>query len=151
MTDSFSYLIEELGKILKLPLHVDRIGACSILFPPEFLIQLQLDSSGDNLFLFTKIGTLPPGRFREDVLKEGLKANGLKDPIPGILSYIDQTSELALFHSYPLNTLNGERLVSLFASFIEFGLNWKEALHRGTTHPTDHMTASFHPKPFGLQ
>ncbi|HLB53254.1 MAG TPA: CesT family type III secretion system chaperone [Chlamydiales bacterium] len=135
MTDSFSYLLQDLGKIFHLPLHQDQVGACSILLPNDFIIQIQLDTTGKNLFLFSKLAPLPPGRFREEVLKEGLKANQKNDPLPGILAYLEKTNHLILFQSYPFSILNGERLAGFFGNFLDFGTKWRVAVLQGHTHP----------------
>ena len=136
MTNAFHYLLEELSKIFQMPLHLDHLGACSILFPQNLIVQMQLDSTETSLYLFSKLAPLPPGRFREEVLKEALKANGLQDPIPAIFCYIDQTNHLAIYQSYPLQILNGEKLAALFTSFLAVATSWKEAILKGQTHPS---------------
>lgn len=135
MHDSFSYLLDELAKVLHLSLHVDQVGACSILLPQDFLVQLQPDSAKEELFLFSKLAPLPPGRFREEVLKEALKANTDKDPQAGIFAYLEKTNHLVLFQSYPLIILNGERLAAFFANFRLLGMQWRTAILQGQTHP----------------
>lgn len=135
MTSAFNYLLEELSKIFQMPLHTDHLGACSILFPHDLTIQMQLDSSETNLYLFAKLAPLPPGRFREEVLKEALKANSFPDPIPAIFGYIDPTNQLAIHQSYPLEILNGEKLATLFTAFLTTATAWREAVLKGQTHP----------------
>ncbi|MDE3055358.1 MAG: CesT family type III secretion system chaperone [Verrucomicrobiota bacterium] len=135
MTNTFLYLLEEFGKIIHLPLRVDQKGACSLLLPEEFLVQLQPDNAEQNLFFFAPIVPLPPGKYREEVLLEGLKTNASQDPLFGTVAYLEKSNELVLYQSYPLNMLDGERLANLFAGFVEMGMQWKKAILAGKTHP----------------
>ncbi len=148
MTDRLTELLESLGSILNISLTPDKYNACSIEIPP-IRIQLQLDSTQEKLLMFAKIIALPPGKFRENVLAEALKANGLSDPRPGIFCYIANTNHLALYQSYPLFILNGERLAGLFGSFFELGSAWHDSIQKGqiitVTPPT---TSSI---PFGMR
>ena len=135
MIGPFQELLRELGHLFHMKLHADTIGACSILIPPELIVQLQLDPAQEKLFLFAKVVELPPGKFRENVLSEALKANGMPDPLPGILGYIHPTNHLALFQNYPLLILNGERLANLLGGFVEMAENWRKAVQSGNSAP----------------
>jgi hypothetical protein len=134
MTDRFSEILQELGKILGLSLKPDHSIACSIQLEP-LTIQLELDQYQENLILFSKIIELPPGRFRDNILTETLKANGLSDPRPGIFGYIAQTSHLCLYQTYPVAILNGERCAALLGSFFELGNSWYQAIQNGQSSP----------------
>lgn len=146
MTDRFSELLSELGKIFQIPLTLDKYNACSINIPP-LTIQLQLDPTQENLFLFAKIIELPPGRFRENVLCEALKANGMTDPRPGIFSYYAQTNHLTFHQLYPLSILNGETLSGLFGAFYEIGESWHNSIQNGQASPG----LDRRPLPFGMK
>jgi hypothetical protein len=147
MISEFERLISDLGALFNLKLHVDRAGACSILFPQELVVQLQLDSAEEKIFLFCKISELPPGKFRENVLSEALKANAQHDPVPGILAYLNASNQLALFQSYPLTIINGERLATFVCNFLQMAESWKKALLDGRSAPA---TTGSTEKPFGL-
>lgn len=147
MTDLFSNLIAELGKVFALKLTPDKYNACSLEIPP-LTIQLELDEPRENLFIFTKIIELPPGKFRENVLAEALKANGLPDPRLGVFGYIAITNHLALHQVYPVKILNGENLAALFGGFYELATSWYDSIHRGTPSP---VIQSSNPPPFGLK
>lgn len=144
MTDRFEQLLFQLGPIFALPLHPDKVGACSIAVNPHLKVQLQLDLSQEKIFFFSKIIEIPPGKFRENVLKESLKSNGLPDPLAGILAYFPITNHLVLYQTYPLSILNGERLAALISSFLEMGENWYQAIKNGQSSPQ-----SLRPPPFG--
>jgi hypothetical protein len=149
MIGQFGELLKELGRVFHLDLQVDQSGACSILIPPQIVVQLQLDSGQEKLFLFSKIAEIPPGKFRENILMEGLKANALPDPLPGILAYLAATNHLVLYQNYPLSILNGERLATFFSNFAQMAANWRKALLSGQSSPS--KAPSTTEKPFGLR
>lgn len=135
MTDRFDQLLTNLGPLFGLTLHSDKVGACSIAINPHTQVQLQLDISQENLLLFSKIIEIPPGKFRENILKEALKFNGAIDPLPGILAYLPTSAQLCLYQAYPLSILNGERLAALLRSFLEVVEHWHHAIRNGQTSP----------------
>ncbi|MBX7067655.1 MAG: CesT family type III secretion system chaperone [Parachlamydiales bacterium] len=146
MIGRFEELLRELGRIFELELHVDRQHACSIQIHPRLIIQLQLDTSQENLWIFTKVAEAPPGKFRENILKEALKANALPDPRPGLFGFISSINQLAQFQKYPLHILNGERLSGMIGAFLEMAETWQEAILNGQSAPIE-MKHS----PFGLK
>ncbi len=148
MISQFEELLQKLGQVFALDLHLDRKHACSIQIHPSLIIQLQLDPSQEYLWIFTKVAETPPGKFRENLLKEALKANALPDPRPGILGYILTTNQLAQFQKYPLFILNGERLSGIIGSFLEMAESWQEAIRNGQSAPTK---AQEQTNPFGMQ
>src|SRR5690242_9542948 len=89
----------------------------------------------ESLWIFTKLIEIPPGKFRENILKEALKANALPDPRAAIFAYMAATNHLILFQKYPLEILTGERLAGLIGSFLETADRWKEAIASGQSSP----------------
>ena len=134
MIDRLEVLLQELGGILRLPLGLDKYSACSIELPP-ITIQIQLDATQEILFLFSKIIALPPGKFRENVLGEALRANGLPDPRSAVFGYFAATNHLTMHQNFPVALLNGDGLAGLFGSFYELGKSWHEAIAMGRTAP----------------
>jgi hypothetical protein len=96
---------------------------------------LQLDVSQENLWIFSKLVEVPPGKFRENIFRETLKANALPDPRTAIFGYIAKTNHLALFQKYPLTILNGERLAGLIGAFVKMADSWIQALSSGRSAP----------------
>jgi len=135
MTDRFEQLLLQLGPLFGLKLHPDKIGGCSIAITPSIKVQLQLDLVQENLFLFSKIIEIPPGKFRENVLRDALKANAFPDPLSGILCYLPTPNELCLYQSYPVLILNGERLAGLVGAFVEMAESWHHAIKNGQSSP----------------
>jgi hypothetical protein len=148
MISKFEEILVELGKIFQLPLHIDHFHACTLQVHETMKIQLQLDMSQENLWIFSKLIEVPPGKFRENVFREALKANALPDPRIAILGYLSTTNHLALFQKYPLAILDGERLSGLIGSFLEMGQSWIQAITAGQPAPRSLSTPS---NPFGLK
>jgi hypothetical protein len=135
MRDPFQELLNELGPVFNLSLHLDKNNACAIQIDKHSIVQLQLDTSQENLFLFMKLTEIPPGKFRENVLQEALIANNSPDPLPGIFAYLAASNHLILFQRYPLTILNGKRLANLFGAFLELGDTWRKAIESGRPKP----------------
>lgn len=135
MSDRFEELLAELGKTLNIALKSDKNHFCTLQIQPELLVQFQTDAAFEKLLIISKVAEIPPGKFRENVLREALKANGQKDPKVGVFAYISQTNHLVLFQRYPFDLLNGTRLAELLGPFIETIENWKTAIASGQASP----------------
>ncbi len=150
MTDRFEELISELGKYLDLDLHTDHNHACRLRIRDRVDIQLQMDAAQENLLMVSFATEIPPGKFRENVLLEALKANGLPEPSHATLSYLSQNNHLVLHRIFPLNLLNAERLAGLFGEFLEQVESWKQAIESGQSAPVS-VSRDLPSKPFGLR
>lgn len=132
MIDRFEDLLKELGVEYGIPLHPDRIGACKLKVNDQFHVQLECDPRQENLLVATFICDIPPGKFRENILKDSLKANAAPHEM-GTLAYSDRNNKLALFHYLPLPDLNGHKLADFLAKFVEKAAQWKTGVETGNT------------------
>jgi hypothetical protein len=135
MIDRFQEILHALGEELNIPLEPDRNHACAIQVKPGLIVQLESDLSQEKLLILSPIIEVPPGKFRENVLREGLKSNALPDPRIGILSYIPKINKLVLFQYYPFDILTAERLAGLLGAFIETAGKWRDAITTGNSGP----------------
>jgi hypothetical protein len=150
MTDPFETLIHELGISLKVPLHVDKHHACTLKVHQKLNVQLQVDAALEKLWIASFICELLPGKFRENVLCEALKANDLPDPRTGIFGYISINNRLTLHQGYPFSSLDGEKLAMYVAGFIEYADLWRETIENGQTSPSP-IHGNKSTNPFGLR
>ncbi len=150
MTDRFTELIVGLGDFLGLPLFVDKHGACLLQVHGKARIQMQMDSSQTHLLIASAAIEIPPGKFRENVLKDGLKTNDLPDPRSAILGYLPLNNHLTLHQSLPIEILDAERLAAFFGAFMTEVESWIDAIQSGRTAPT-HLAPDSPPHPFGLR
>ncbi|MDE3045529.1 MAG: CesT family type III secretion system chaperone [Verrucomicrobiota bacterium] len=149
MVDRFDELLKSAGKSLGIPLHTDKHHACAIQVRHGIVVQLQSDVSQEKLLIASKVAEITPGKFRENVLREALKANGMADPRVGVFAYLSATNHLVLFQYYPFDLLTGERLANMLGPFTEAVEAWHNAIVAGRpAPPTVHPPG---PHPFGLR
>lgn len=132
--DRFEELLKELSAELGVALHPDRRGACKLKINDILHIQLECDAQQENLLIASFICEIPPGKFRETILKDALKSNG-PFPLNGTLSYSERNNQLALFALLRLSNLNGKTLADFLIAFIEKANNWRVGVETGNTAP----------------
>lgn len=150
MTDPFESLIDQLGFAINMKLHVDKSHACTLKIHQKLSIQMQMDMAMENLLIATFISELPPGKFRENVLAEALKANNLPDPRTGILGYLSINNQLTLHQRYRMDLLDGHKLQMFLAGFIDYADLWREAIEKGLSSPAP-ISGSSTSNPFNLK
>ncbi len=145
----FQELIWDLGELTKLPLHIDDHGACTLLIEELFPIQLDMDQAEENVVIIALLGEVPPGRFREELLKGALKANGSYQPW-GTLSYSQKKDALILHAFLDATECRVQTLVDFLVPFIAHAESWQQALQSGTL-PQNFASSEPSPPPFGLR
>jgi hypothetical protein len=135
MIDRFEELLQELGHLINLPLHVDRNRLCCLSFNQQLHLQLKMDESLQRLLVSAIISEVPLGPYREELFKEALK-NNHSFPRPCILAFTAKTNQLVGFDYLSLINLNGEKLVEFLTQFITFIDPWRIAIENGTPVPT---------------
>lgn len=131
VTDAFGSLLEELSKLLKVELKPDKNNTCLINFKDKGKVYLELDRSSQYLILGIEIGSTPKGKYRENIFREALKANGLNPPLNGIFAYSDRSDSLVLYDMHLLSELNGEKLKDLIDPFLAKAKLWQEGMTKG--------------------
>lgn len=137
MIDRFQEILHHLSAELDLPLQTDKHHACAIQIRQGLIVQLESNAEQEKLLIASQIINLPPGKFRENVLREALKTNAKPDPRIGILSYIPKVNQLVLFQTYPFDILTAERLVALLGPFIQMAEKWRRAIETGQAAPQE--------------
>lgn len=131
VTDLFGTLLQELGVQLQIPnLQADRNNSCLIRLKDGLQIQLELDRLSQFLILGSDLGEISYGKYRENIFREALKANGMPYPLNGILAYSQRTNHLILFEKISVRELTGEKLMFNLVPFTEKARLWKDALSR---------------------
>lgn len=149
MQNAFEMMIEGLGKHLGIPMEAEPNQTCSLLIDEKITLLLEMDKNEENLRMVSFFCLLPPGKFREKVLTEALKANDLKEE-KGSLGFCDSTNEIALYDTVPLKDLDLVKLENQLAKWIERIFLWKEAIESGHTPFRQNQTLQA-PKPFDLR
>ncbi len=131
MIDNFAEILKDLGSLINVPLHVDRHGVCKIVVDQKFFVQIEHDPLRGRVLLVSMITEIPPGKFRENVLREALKANG-SFPRTGTLAYVERNNNLSLHDYYNLVEFKIDKFAEYITSFIEKVYFWKTHIENGT-------------------
>ena len=132
MIDAFHDLLNSLGQQLKVSLHPDKKGACTLNVRKIFSVQLEYDPAHERILMATFVAEVPPGKLRENILRDALKAH-FPYPELGTFGYSQRNNKLSLFKYIPLSGLTGEKCAALLAAFIDKASKWKEAIEMGQT------------------
>jgi hypothetical protein len=127
--DRFQQLLYDLGDILELPLYSEN-QKCRLSINEELEVQLEYDASKERVLIACYCVEIPPGKFRENVLKESLKANGIFPRI-GTYGYSEEKNKLALFQYVTLENQNANNFADILAQFIDRAKRVKQAVERG--------------------
>lgn len=130
--DRFEEILSELGNLLGATLHPDRRGACKLNVNDILHVQIEMQPEKERLLLACMICEIPPGKFRENILKDGLRANW-PYPIHGTLSYSEKNNNLCLFEHISLENLNGQKLLNSLNAFIAKADSWRLGVEQGQT------------------
>lgn len=128
--DPFAILLADLGALIQVPLHPDHQRSCCLSFNNELHVQLKEDESKDRILVGTFLGEIPPGKFRENVLKETLKENNLF-PRMGTFGYSERNNQLAFFSYVSFQGLRGDTMADFLEAFLEKAFSWRTALQTG--------------------
>lgn len=131
----FEQLIRGLSVTFDDAIGTDDGRTCRFRVNDKFSIQLELDPGQEKILVGSLICEVPPGKFRENVLKEALKDNSEPPPKHGILAYLDRNNFLALYEYLPLRTLTPETMMTYLVLFIEKAEAWHTAVHGGVMSP----------------
>lgn len=129
VAEFFDSLLEELGRAIETAdLAPDQNNSCLLKMPTGVMIQLEVDDTGDNIIIGSDLGEVPVGRYREDVLREALKTNGMPPPRNGTLAFSKDSEHLILFKTLSMKDLTGNKIADALNPLAEKALFWKLAL-----------------------
>lgn len=131
MHHSFERVIEDLSLEMGIPLAIDALGAVTLLIQSKLRITIEPDRHDDFLILECFLGILPPGAYREQILKEALIYNDQVFPTGPVLGYIPQGAQLVLFEKPTLIEFRAKIFASTIMQFAHVALFWKEGLETG--------------------
>lgn len=138
----FEDLIAELGERLDMEIFPSQTNVVSLLIENAVKVQIEADKHEEFLTIAAFVLELPPGRFREKVLKGALKANDAIDSLPGTLSYVGSENCLLLFNKLPMEVFTVDNLIECIKQLKNRTLKWKEALNSGHSFPDEDLTRS---------
>ena len=128
--DRFATLLADLGTLINVPLHPDSKRLCRLNIDNKIHLQIQEEENQDRLLVACFVGEIPPGKFRENLLKSALKENNVY-PRLGTFAYSARNNQLTLFAYAYYPGLNGDNFADFLATFLEKAFTWKTALETG--------------------
>ncbi len=134
---SYEDVLAELGDELDIDVEPDLHGICTIMINEKVKVQLEVDVTGESIMMAALIVELPPGKFRERILKDALKANYLVEENHGVLSYTGPDNALVLALTIPMHGLTGKELYEHLSIFVERAQGWQKAIDDGFPSPQD--------------
>lgn len=151
VAELFDTLLQELGQAMDIDdLQSDANHSCLIHFKSGLEVQIEPYDKGEFLLICADLGHVQPGRYREDVFREALKANGLPYPRYGTFAYSEQSDHLLMYKLMSLRELNGEKIAAFLYPFIEKGEAWKQMIDSGEVPIADTVTTSQAAGPLGM-
>ncbi|MDQ5956626.1 MAG: CesT family type III secretion system chaperone [Candidatus Rhabdochlamydia sp.] len=132
MMDPFAQLLNDLSLLLDMHLSPDKRGACKLNIDDTLHIQLEPSSNRDKLLFFCFLSEIPPGKFRENVLRDALKANTDLNT-PGTLGFSERNNQLVLFANLNFPSLIAKEVLDFLHLFMAKAQAWKQAIATGQT------------------
>ncbi len=128
----FELLIQDLSTLLGVPLHAEKGYLCRLIAGGSLKVHLEHQPDLHRILVASFISEIPPGKFREDILKEALKNNDSLDRL-GILAYSEKNDSLSYFLYLPEDAAPNSVSATLL-EFIEKSKAWKTAIETGQMH-----------------
>lgn len=150
MFEKFQEILQKLSSSIELPLKVDKLNACTLKIEDKIKIQLKIDKTENFLIMIAMVVELPPGKFKENVFIQALKANAEIEKV-GYFAFSEKNSNLVLFE-YVNRDISDKLLKALFCQFIEKAIEWKEAINNNLSAPLNFLKETkIKPSPFDLK
>ena len=128
--DRFAILIDDLGTLIGVPLHLDSHRRCRLSIDGTLHIQIEEQEVQERILIGALITEITPGKYRENVLRETLKENNLENRL-ATFAYSERNNNLALFSYLYYPGLTGDKLADFLGVFIEKAASWKTAIETG--------------------
>jgi hypothetical protein len=137
-------ILKEFEPFFKCHLEPDSHDSCLIKMGLGISIQIEIDRYG-YLLIGCRVGTIPIGRFRDNVLKQALKSNEFTLPSTGILGFSQKTHHLILFIKMNPTSLTPDQIQAQLPPFIKKAKRWVDAIAKGEIPPIDQESKSGSP------
>ena len=129
-------LLKNFATDLNMDFIEDPSGSYSYQINDSLIMQIEMAKNEHEIVIGSFFTTLPPGKFRENVLTYALKANYILEE-PSFFAFSKDKDTLLLYQTVELATLNSQKLQERLILFSEKVLQWKEAIESGQAAPAD--------------
>ena len=148
--ERFAQILYDLGKEIGVELYPDPNHVCQLNYLEKLHIQLEYDETSEEVLISCFVCEIPAGKFRENLLKEGLSYNA-NYPRLGTFAYSEKNNQFTLFERVHVTNLKPEKLFQLLEAFIDIVTEWKDAVEQGKNLPTTGGSDSSGSSMFGLK
>lgn len=138
----FEDILRALSQQLEIRLQPDKNDLCVLRINNKLHLQMEFNSLKNRLLLASLIIEIPPGKFREEVLKKALQHND-RYPRIGSFAYASKKNALMLFHYIylePNQTI--EMILDTIAEFVKLADDWGSAINGGRSSPNIDLGSS---------
>jgi hypothetical protein len=142
----YKSLIQQLSDRLKKQIYPNLHNVVVLFIENSVKVHIELDPTEEYLIIGAFIGDLPPGKFREHILKDALKSNFSLQKNKGILSYIGKENTLTVHTKLLLEKTTIDSLMQCLKDLTKRAQSWQEAFEEGKSSPTDEIPKSTHRK-----
>lgn len=123
---SFEKLIQEIGEIVNLPLHAQEGRFCTLQINHTMRLHIEDNEATQELLIIYFITEIPAGKFRENILKEAMKANSYF-PRVGTFGYLEKNNTLTFYTNID-NTLSADKVSLILEKCVDVGMHWFQAI-----------------------
>lgn len=148
--DRFAEILFDLGKEMGSDLYPDEHRVCQLNYNDKLTVQILYDAFKEQLLIGAFLAEVPPGKYRESLLRAGLIHNAEEGSI-GILAYSERNNQLTLYTTFHAVSAQAGPLHKLLLAFIDEALKWKTAVEKGGALPTKELPESSEKTMFGLK
>lgn len=118
-------ILLEYGKSKHLgKLQLNSSGSCTLLINENYLVTFEKSLDKEGFFVYSSIGTIPPGKEQELSLLV-LKGNLFgKETGQASIGYVDQSRTLVLFEYFDINAIDYAQFSHRFNNFLQHLFYW---------------------------
>ena len=129
---TFASLLKEIGEKIGISnLESTQNNNITLTLKGKNDVVLQQHKTEPYLIISFEITEIPAGRYRENILREGMKFNGLNQAHEGIFGFSKKAQKLFLFDMLPMNEISADQVNSIMHSLSERVTLWKDTTSRG--------------------
>lgn len=150
---SFEELMEGLSEKVNRDLQIDKNGRVVLRIKDQINIQFEVDKTREEILIAAFVEELPPGKFREHILRDALKANSLYPEKHSILSYMQKENYLMIHQKFSMDQVTFEKFYESIQNISLRAFSWYEAIDNGRSCPDEEITTTESSKGsiFGIQ
>src|SRR4051812_7633992 len=112
VSSQFGAILKEFENFFQCSLNPDENDSCLVQMGIGVTLQIELDRYG-LILVGCRLGTLHMGRYRDGLMREALKSNGLMPPSTGVFGFSQKSSQLILFMRLNPHLLSVHQIVAL--------------------------------------